>query len=115
MGNVWSALIVFIIAMTLTDIMSAIVSLKEQKLTNDKQDLMRKNELEKMKFDAIEVQIGKVMEKIQEWKANPPTNIQNGKYPYNYEVELEIKTTEKGAKYAILHVEGRPSKKYRLN
>jgi hypothetical protein len=62
-----------------------------------------------------EVVIGEVTQKIREWITNPPQETQKRKYPFNYGVELEYKVTPTGIKSAILHVEGRPPERYRLN
>lgn len=61
------------------------------------------------------VVIGEATQKIREWIANPPQETETRKYPFNYGVELEYKVTPTGVKSAILHVEGRPAKRYRLN
>jgi hypothetical protein len=88
----------------------------------DEQDILKEGEKETKKFDADlayqdkqQEQIGEVMAKIREWVDNPPNEIRNREYPYNYGVKLEYKMTKTGVKSAILHVEGRPTEKYRLN
>lgn len=62
-----------------------------------------------------EVVIGEATQKIREWIANPPQETQKRNYPYNYGVKLEYKVTPTGVKSVFLHVEGRPTEKYRLN
>ena len=92
--------------------------LLEKDMEDHKAMLANNSEKEKAMLEKDkerELVIGEVTQKIREWIANPPQDTQKRKYPFNYGVELEYKVTPTGIKSAILHVEGRPPERYRLN
>jgi hypothetical protein len=87
---------------------------KEEEAFDRQQRVLAENEKEIHRFREQEASIAEAVKMIREWKELPPPDNKKGFYPYGNGVKLEYKVTSSGKKSAILHVEGRPTEKFRL-